>query len=133
MIACNHPIQNLHADHSGQISVFIQNTFCLFFISSPIYHNDSPYFVLPVEFFAAQGNKHQFRVADAELVHGLQLNWVEHKLIVHIEQLFRAARLRKIHITTRIIHNNRMRAAETVLSPRMQTSISEERPTKLRP
>lgn len=40
----NHPIQNLHADHSGQISVFIQNTFCLFFISSPIYHNDSPLF-----------------------------------------------------------------------------------------
>lgn len=32
------------ADHSGQISVFIQNTFCLFFISSPIYHNDSPLF-----------------------------------------------------------------------------------------
>ena len=61
-----------------------------------------------MEFFAAQGNKHQFRVADAELVHGLQLNWVEHKLIVHIEQLFRAARLRKIHITTRIIDKSRI-------------------------
>ena len=40
----NTEMNETYADHSGQISVFIQNTFCLFFISSPIYHNDSPLF-----------------------------------------------------------------------------------------
>ena len=30
-----------------------------------------PYSILPVEFFAAQGNKHQFCVTDTEQVHSI--------------------------------------------------------------
>lgn len=64
-----------------------------------------------MKLLAAQRNKHQLGVTNAQQIHGLELDRVQHQLIVHIEQLLRAARLCQIHIAAGIVHHDRMRAA----------------------